>query len=360
MLYNNRSSTPASLLGLWWLYYLLVISCRSETSVTQLPPGDHTVHFQSGGGVARMAFVHVPVRPEVGNETVYDMVLNYHALGSTPYLQGVLTGFSSLSDREGFIHVLPQGYDWAVGTIGFMGYSFNAGGCCPNANTRLTDDVAFTRDLIKYLARQIPINKHRIYATGLSNGGFMVNRLACQLSDTITAVASVSGVLATETHGLLGGEPFRPVPYLHFHGTHDLLVPYDGGGITQFSSVNHTVGRWHVLNQCGRSQSTNRVTFSNRSTTCIAICDDHTRNVTLCTVQGGKHNWPGATGLLGYISGSNDDLSAPEQIWAFFKQYTLSVKRSGVVQLHRHTRQAGLSAERCPGTTTSTCDISKR
>jgi len=75
--------------------------------------------------------------------------------------------------------VYPWGFERGTFPTGLVGYSFNGGGCCPNANSDFVDDVTFTRDLIDYLKTLVNLDSTKIYATGMSNGGFMVNRLAC-------------------------------------------------------------------------------------------------------------------------------------------------------------------------------------
>ena len=48
-------------------------------------------------------------------------------------------------------------------------------------------------DLIDYMVNNYSVDKQRIYACGLSNGGFMSYYLACNLPNKIAAIASVAG-----------------------------------------------------------------------------------------------------------------------------------------------------------------------
>ena len=68
------------------------------------------------------------------------------------------------------------------------------------------------------------IDPRRIYATGFSLGGFMCNRLACQLNNRIAAIASVAGTIGSA----LNCVPGRAFPVCHFHGTGDSTIAYNG------------------------------------------------------------------------------------------------------------------------------------
>src|SRR5262249_25082621 len=91
------------------------------------------------------------------------------------------------------------------------------------------DDVAFVRALIDRLEDELPVDPHRIYATGISNGGFFSNRLACDLSDKLAAIASVAATMPTTLPESC--HPLRPISVLYMNGTKDPLVPIGGGPI---------------------------------------------------------------------------------------------------------------------------------
>ena len=104
------------------------------------------------------------------------------------------------------------------------------------------DDVAFMRDLIAPdLSDQFCIDPARIYVNGMSNGGGMTNRLACELSDQIAAVAWSSGAY-TDFPG--GCHPTRPVPVMAFHGKEDPIVPYEGNPLIHFPPIEQWVADW--------------------------------------------------------------------------------------------------------------------
>jgi polyhydroxybutyrate depolymerase len=101
--------------------------------------------------------------------------------------------------------------------------TWNTGTCCGYAQRSHVDDVAFIRALLDSLERTYRIDRRRVYATGLSNGGMMSYLVACALSDRFAAVAPVSGELSMDC------APTIPVSVLIIHGTADENLPYNGG-----------------------------------------------------------------------------------------------------------------------------------
>lgn len=138
------------------------------------------------------------------------LVNNLHGFTPNAAEQERLSGMSAKADEVGFIVVYPEALGnsqaWHVG---------------PGAQGAA--DVEFIRDLIRHLKSQWSIDPGRIYATGISNGGGMVHRLACDLSDVIAAIAPVSGAYLFSK----SCQPTWPVPVVAFHGTADQIVPYE-------------------------------------------------------------------------------------------------------------------------------------
>ena len=106
------------------------------------------------------------------------------------------------------------------------------------------DDVQFIAKVLDDVSGVVHVDPKRVYATGMSNGGMMCYRLAAELSDRIAAIAPVSGTLSMDVAKLK-----RPVPVMHFHGTADTLVPYNGRNdrslkFLNFKSVEETMAIW--------------------------------------------------------------------------------------------------------------------
>jgi polyhydroxybutyrate depolymerase len=278
------------------------------------PVGDSRQQLVSGG-LTRTFLVHVPIS-YTGSAAV-PLVLVYHGLGGTGQGMSLLTHFSRVADKSGFIAVYPDGINKAWTT-----------------NPSL-DDVGFSRDLIKYLEAKYKIDARRVYATGMSNGGFMCYSLAYGLSDLIAAFAPVSALLPSASVYLKFP---RPVPVHMIQGTADPLVPYDGGAISPIASSSkatvmsapNTASYFAKLDGCSTLATTE--SLPNKVTTDGSTAKRATygggrdgTEVVLITVVGGGHTWPGGLQYLpvGTIGPMCQDFDASEVIWQFFARHTL-------------------------------------
>jgi polyhydroxybutyrate depolymerase len=92
------------------------------------------------------------------------------------------------------------------------------------------DDVAFLDAIVLAVSNRFPVDRKRVCATGISNGALLSFRLACERSETYSAIIPVAAHLGRELS--LHCRPSRPVSILHIAGTLDPLVPVGGGQIT--------------------------------------------------------------------------------------------------------------------------------
>jgi polyhydroxybutyrate depolymerase len=156
-----------------------------------------------------------------------------------------------------------------------------------------------------------PVDPKRIYATGFSNGGGMVNRLGCDLADRFAAIAPVSGAF------LLSEDcrPSRPIPVMAFHGTGDRIVPYDGSGKV-LPPIPAWAAGWALRNGC-RQPSTafldDGVVRGEHWSDCEQGAD-----VFLYTIAAGGHTWPGRISLPGQSS-----IDASATMWGFFQTHPM-------------------------------------
>jgi len=257
------------------------------------------------GGMDRIAHVHVPKGYDPTKAV--PVVLNFHGYTSNGSEQNLLAHMTDKADAASFIAVHPEG----TGSTP----SWNAGACCGDAAANAVDDVGFVGKIIDELESKLCVDSHRIFATGMSNGGFLSHRLACELSTRIAAVAPVAGLLAIPTCN-----PTRPMSVFQFHGTLDPLVPYDGSPSMGFPSVLQTMSGWATRTGCS---VTPRETSKKGDVTCTTYdgCKGGAE-VSLCTVTGGGHTWPGGLPVpsLGYTT---TDIVATDAMWDFFMKHPL-------------------------------------
>ncbi len=253
------------------------------------------------GGMERSYLLYVPAidtppRP-------LPLVFNFHGRGGTGEAQEFLSEFAALADVHKFIVVSPDG----------IGNTWNAGDCCGIAVEAAIDDVGFTEDLIEKVSSEYCVDLNRVYSTGLSNGGYMSYRLACEMADRFAAIAPVAARNRT-----LSCAPSRPVPMIAIHGTEDIIVDY--------SLAVASVDAWIAYNQCSVEP---QVVYQQGDVECVSY-DQCAQGATteFCTVDGGGHNWPGSFDLFEadpetfYWAGKNTrDIDASAEIWRFFVKH---------------------------------------
>jgi polyhydroxybutyrate depolymerase len=220
----------------------------------------------------------------------------------------------SAAEKYGYIVVFPNGYSRLPGG---KFATWNAGNCCGPAVKKQSDDVAVIRAIIQDMQQRANVDPKRIFVDGMSNGGMMSYRLACELSDTISAIASVAGTDNTQRC-----QPAKPVAVLHIHAKDDDHVPFNGGKGQQsmvdvsFNSVPATIQKWVQLNQAN-PQAERILDVPG------AYCEIHRGGlapVQLCVTEAGGHSWPGGSKPRGGQAGS-EAISANDVIWQFFNAY---------------------------------------
>ncbi len=263
----------------------------------------------SVGDRDRAFWVHVP--PSYDPNAPTPVVLDFHGYSSNATQQALWSGMNTASDADGFIAVHPEG-------IGVT-QSWNAGACCGEAAASGVDDVAFVSAMLDALARELCVDSARVFATGMSNGGFLSHRLGCELSDRIAAIAPVAGVM-----GIPSCTPSRPVPVMHFHGTLDTLVPFDGDTANGFPSVQDTIDGWVARDGCSGDPET---VFDQGDAHCDSWnnCDQGSE-VVLCVIDGGGHTWPGGVPVPS-LGKTSTDISATDAAWQFFTRHPMPESR---------------------------------
>lgn len=273
-------------------------------------------------GLVRQYKVHVP--PSYDPSVPTPLVFCMHGLAQTPVLFCVNGAeWPEKSDEEGFILVMPLGYE----------SSWNAGVCCGGASEAKLDDVALVRAILAEVQTHLNVDGRRVYATGLSNGGFMSYRLACEATDLFAAIAPNSALIGLngigtgtnpEDSDFFACEPSRPIPVFDSHGTADPIVDYS------FKAAS--LERMRTLNGCSATTRPAVAPVSAGDTTCVSYegCPPG-GEITACAVEGGGHCWFGGddcgtgAGFLGqiFVGNNSDTLRTTDEAWRFLERHSL-------------------------------------
>ena len=317
---------PALLTSAFILLVSAILGSADDTkpTTTKLAPGEHTRSLQVGE-IKRRYVVHVPGKYDTGRPT--PVVIVFHGGGGNPQSMIRLTGMNAKSDEAGFIVVYPFG----SGPLADNLLTFNGGGCCGYAMQKKIDDVGFTRAMLDDLAKVATVDTHRVFATGLSNGGIMSHYVASELSDRIAAIAPIGGPLMMDAC-----HPTRAVSVMQFHGTADEFAPFKGGfgkgfmggkGVTDFKSVEHTMQSWVKADGCKSEPKV--VALPDKNDDGMKVTRktwsggrDGTE-VVLIEIEGGGHTWPGQEPIIPQLGPSTMDISANDSMWEFFQKHPL-------------------------------------
>jgi polyhydroxybutyrate depolymerase len=281
-----------------------------------LPAGESTLSLTHGGR-DRSYIVYVPASVDASKPAPLVFVLH----GGTGNARSaiVMSGFNTAADRGGFVAVYPNGTG-PLPTDKLL--TWNGGNCCGYAQQHNVDDVGFVRAIEADLQRHLAVDARRIYATGMSNGAILAQRLGCEAADLFAAIAPVAGTL-----NFSPCKPSRPVSVIEFHGTADTHIPYDGGFgpdslvHVDFASVHDSITFWVAADGCGAEPpvQTDKDIRHQTWTGCAG-----TASVELYAVVDGGHAWPGGRG--GYVGADkpSQTISATSLMWAFFAAHPMA------------------------------------
>lgn len=277
--------------------------------VEPLTSGDHrrTLVF---GGNSRTYDVHIP--PGYDGNTAVPLVLDFHGFTNSPTEQAGLSGWRPLADSENFIVAYPLGLfgraeSPEVDTS--HGPSFNGGPlCCGWAATKRIDDVGFARAVVQAVAAEANIDRARVYATGLSNGGYMSFRLGCEAADLFAGVAPLAGFIGL--YPMSQCQPSRPIPVIEFAGLHDPGQPYLGLPTNSFA-------HWRDVDGCGSGSPDERVDFGTSYCETYRSCGAGVQ-AELCSIEASQASYGG-----GHVLYLNPDLDVTRRAWEFLSQFRL-------------------------------------
>lgn len=295
-------------------YSLLLVTTLALGPGDSLGAGDHkrTITVDD---VKRTHYIHVPPKYDPKKPAAVVMAL-HGALMDAKLMEG-FTGLSGTADKHNFVVVYPNGkfLTWNAGIFpGDLNKLNNA------------DDVKYLGKVLDDVESAVNVDKKRVYVAGLSNGAMMSYRLASEMSDRIAAIAPVAGTLAIEKY-----EPKRPVSVVHFHGTKDTLVPFNGPekkkgmpSYLNFRSVEDTM--LAAVKANGGKGKPTETEIEMKADKVKVIRKDYGKGkdgseVVLYIIENGGHTWPGMTLAPAFLGVSTKNISANEVMWEFFEKH---------------------------------------
>lgn len=266
------------------------------------------------GGLKREFITYLPAGG--GNGRPMPVIISLHGRLGTAEGQMKFADFRPIADREKVIIVCPQG----------IKRSWNDGRGTP-AHNKGINDVKFINQLVSYILKTYNADPARVYVTGMSNGGFMTSRLACELPDQIAAVAVIAASMDHDE----GYSPQKPMPAMYIQGTADPLVPFAGGQMKKGAGGSiygheEVLKKWAIADGCdNRAIIANLPVMVNDGTSINKETYEGPNGIEVIgyTVNNGGHTWPGGTQYLpkAIIGSLSHNMNACDVIWDFFKRY---------------------------------------
>ena len=270
-------------------------------------------------GLERTYLLHLPEKSASINNLPLVVILHGHGGSGKQIMKD--SDFNIISDREKFIAVYPDGIN-----KGWIDGRFD-----PADNSK-HDDVKFISDLIDTLILQYKIDTTRIFATGMSNGGFFSFHLTYKLSNRFLAIAPVCANIPKAFKNIY--KPDYPVSLMLICGTADPLVKYEGGKIgfdfgkaRGYSlSTDESIEIFLKLNKITGKPKMEEIPNTDDNDNCDATKYTYTggidnTDVVLIKIENGGHAWPGGKHRLPkkLVGNACNDFKASEVIWEFFK-----------------------------------------
>ncbi len=263
------------------------------------------------GTEKRRYIIYIPDAYHKDQTKSFPVVFNFHGGGMTMTEHMFYTGMNRSAEKNGYIVVYPQGIkqDWNVGFD--MSYQFGS------------NDVDYVNTLLKFLLKQYRIDPTRVYATGLSRGGFFCQRLAAELPEKFAAIASVGGTLPDSVAYFHQKKIAMPVMVIH--GTADVIVTYNGKD-KAYKSAKATYQYWKKHNGLETiKESVKSIDKNKTDSTSLHILQSSGNNISvqLVSIKGGGHTWPGSDSFnIGFSLGkTSSEIDANDLIWKFFSAH---------------------------------------
>jgi len=288
------------------VYSLLGLVWPTFAKEARAPAQNNTMQLVCVGNLTRTYYLHVP--PAVTGSRPVPLVLAFHGGSGTPAFIERESGFSELADREGFLVAYPEGVR--------QSWNDGRGVKAIPAQKDNVDDLGFVTALINDVARLHHVDRKRIFATGISNGGIFSHYLAANLSPQIAAIAPVAGGLPESLRDKFN--PEQPVSVLIFHGT-------QRGRII---GTEEAARKWALHNGCARDPIVTDLENKNPNDGCtekefLYQKGKDGTEVALYRIEGAGHTWPDGLQYLPerMIGKVCRDINGTAIIWEFFKNH---------------------------------------
>jgi polyhydroxybutyrate depolymerase len=305
-------------------HLFLLFSLLMATGITDAQKGIHaglTEKEITVGGLSRRFILYLP--HSYNKNTLSPVIFLFHGGGGTPRSILMINDrddFREISEKNNIILVAPEG----------IKKSWNDGRGT-KADKLNIDDVGFVKTLLRYVEKNYSVDTTRIYATGISNGGFMTSRLGYETGQKFAAIA----VVAASMGEAIAENKIHPgfvLPVLYIHGTADPLVHFKGGSETigadgPYISHQAVIDKWVLINNCNATPVISQLPdISDDGTT---VTRREYRNskgevmVVSYIINNGGHTWPGGKQYLPkkYIGNVCRDMNGCRVIWDFFSKY---------------------------------------
>ncbi len=275
-----------------------------------LVPAAGTVSFYQGVTYQGLARSVLFIRPSMLPSNKSPAIVLLHGQGGTPEDIANNARAGTLAAQMGYWVILPPAINGQ--------WNINPANASPTA-----DDVGFLKTLIQTATQQYPIDPTRVSMAGMSDGGFMATRVACEQSQLLASVVAVAAEMLSPMAKVC--RPSHPVPMIFVMGTADPIVPYNGSSL--FIGALQTFNAWASYGACNPKQTSTQklpVTLNDGTSVTLqhnAACGSH-GEVDLYSVVNGGHAWPGGAKMNGTNGIISANLNTTNMIGNFAKLWT--------------------------------------
>lgn len=201
------------------------------------------------GASRKPANIFLPLQYD--SQEKWPLVILLHGFSGTAEAEDAYLGLSIRSSARGFILMTPEGTKVPKGTVAPDGKDlsgnpfWNATDFCCDFGQTGVDDVSYVSQLIAEAKRRYKVDSNRIYLFGHSNGGFMANRLGCEIGEEIAGIANLAGGSFLNIKNCR--QP-TAVPYLQIHALDDETIKYKNSFL--YAGGVESVQQWVEKNKC--------------------------------------------------------------------------------------------------------------